>query len=173
MIHIFKKALSDKVCDTIIDRFYTNKKTQDDIFEMCELEHDDPLHKGLQDHVCKLGDQYLDMFDKDRMTPKTKALENFKIKKYDPEKKHSFPWHIDATDKESSTRFLAFLFYLNDSEAGTRFNSATIKAEKGNCLCFPPMWMFPHEGLQPTDKPKYIMSTYYHFVSREECDLKR
>ena len=175
MIHIFEKALSEEVCDMLIQKFEDNKNkhTDQEIFDQYELSQNDPIQESLQKHVTVLGTKYLDMHDKKRMTPKTMAFENFRIKRYDPDKEHSFPWHIDAANKESCTRYLAFLFYLNDSEAGTNFKNATVEAIKGNCLCFPPLWMFPHEGVKPKYKPKYIMSTYYHFISREVCDLKR
>ena len=175
MIHVFEKALAEDVCDILIKKFddHAKEHTDQEIFDQYELADDDPMRSGLIKHVNMLGTKYLDLYDKERMTPKTRAFENFRIKRYDPGKNHSFPWHIDAANKESCTRYLAFLFYLNDSEAGTIFKNATVEAIKGNCLCFPPMWMFPHEGVKPKYKPKYIMSTYYHFVSREVCDLKR
>ena len=31
-------------------------------------------------------------------------------------------------------------------------------------VIFPPMWMFPHEGEMPKKEPKFIMSTYSHFM---------
>ena len=57
------------------------------------------MQEPLQKHCSMLGTKYLDIYDKERMTPKTRAFENFRIKRYDPNKEHSFPWHIDAANK--------------------------------------------------------------------------
>jgi hypothetical protein len=67
---------------------------------------------------------------------------------------------------EDSTRYLAFLFYLNDNEAGTRFENFTVEPKMGSIVVFPPMWMFPHAGEMPDKTTKYIMSTYYHYDTR-------
>ena len=40
----------------------------------------------------------------------------------------------------------------------------SVPAEKGSVVVFPPMWMYPHEGEMPKEKPKFIMSTYFHFL---------
>jgi len=101
------------------------------------------------------------------MMPKKKKIEGIRMKRYLPNV-HSFPLHVDVANNKSCSRYLAFLIYLNNNEAGTKFytpeGNLTYEAKCGNILVFPPMWMFPHEGLMPTENKKYIMSTYYHYA---------
>jgi hypothetical protein len=30
----------------------------------------------------------------------------------------------------------------------------------GRLVVFPPLWLFPHAGLPPRDRPKYILHSY-------------
>jgi hypothetical protein len=65
-----------------------------------------------------------------------------------------------------ATRFLAFLFYLNDSDAGTEFplEGITVEAKQGRLVIFPPGLQWPHIGHEPRLGDKYIMSTYLHYI---------
>ena len=104
----------------------------------------------------------------DRFFPQFWGLEEFRIKRYNVGEDH-FGQHVDVGDLESSKRFLAFLFYLNDDfeGGGTLFRTPEpkyIKPVSGNVLVFPPTWQYPHEGMKVTKSPKYIMSTYLHYV---------
>ena len=104
----------------------------------------------------------------DRFFPERYGLEEFRIKRYN-EGVDYFAQHVDVGDLNSSRRFLAFLFYLNDDyeEGSTLFktpNHRNIRPKEGHVLIFPPTWQYPHEGLAPKGKPKYIMSTYLHYV---------
>ena len=94
-----------------------------------------------------------------------KGLEEFRIKRY-REKGECFEKHVDVGDYQSAKRQLSFLFYLNDDfkGGGTKFNDKFITPHKGDILVFPPMWMFPHEGMPVTGGTKYIMSSYLHYT---------
>ncbi len=103
-----------------------------------------------------------------RFFPKQYGLEEFRIKCYNDEG-DCFRQHVDVGNLDSSRRFLAFLFYLNDDYEGgeTVFRTPdkkVIQPMKGNCLIFPPTWQYPHEGMPVTCGTKYIMSTYLHYV---------
>ena len=69
---------------------------------------------------------------------------------------------------DSARRFLAMFFYLNDVDKGgqTYFNNINykVKAKEGSVLCFPPTWMFPHEGKAPLSGDKWIVGTYLHYL---------
>ncbi len=99
--------------------------------------------------------------------PKPKQMEEFRVKRYEPETNDRFDEHIDAADYPSARRYLAFLFYLNDVQKGGqtefRFHGRMIRPEAGSVLVFPPTWEYPHIGLPPISGPKYIMSTYLHY----------
>lgn len=172
MIQMYEKVLPKEFCEHVMRKFDEdeNKDTSYDIFEQIELankSHWEKEHKDLIDLTKGIALHYTKRYDPLNLLPKKRRIESFRIKRYEPNK-HSFPLHADAISSESCTRYIAFLFYLNDNEAGTKFHTPdeqfTYEAQQGNILVFPPMWMFPHEGLMPTKTRKYIMSTYFHYV---------
>ena len=97
--------------------------------------------------------------------PETYALEGFRIKAYRSGTGDCFPLHTDSGSREMSTRFLALLFYLNDSDAGTEFplENLMVEARQGRVVIFPPGLQWPHRGLEPQQGDKYILSTYLHY----------
>ena len=103
-----------------------------------------------------------------RFFPQRFGMEEFRIKCYN-EGEDCFSPHVDVGDLNSSRRFLAFLFYLNDDFEGgnTVFklpDKKVYKPETGTVLMFPPTWQYPHEGKPVISGTKYIMSTYLHYV---------
>ena len=103
-----------------------------------------------------------------RFFPSEYGFEEFRIKRYNTDE-DSFGPHVDVGDLNSSRRFLAFLFYLNDDfEGGTTVfktpDTHIIKPTVGEVLMFPPTWQYPHEGRPVKSGTKYIMSTYLHYV---------
>jgi hypothetical protein len=101
--------------------------------------------------------------------PTNYAFEDARMKKYEANDLDQFGWHVDVGDKHSAERFLVMFTYLNDVEEGghTRFQSEidfTIQPKQGRIVIFPPMWMYPHIGEKPISGPKYIISTYVHYV---------
>lgn len=174
MIQVYANILPKDFCENLIHKFdaLQNKDTTHSMFDQAEMfprsewkEETDALIntvKRVAEHYYKIHDLY-------NMMPQKNRIEGFRIKRYEPNK-HSFPLHVDVTNAETCTRYLGFLFYLNDNDAGTKFygpdgtDPLTIEAKQSNMLVFPPMWMFAHEGIMPTKSPKYIMSTYFHYV---------
>ena len=108
-------------------------------------------------------------WDKHNCLPNVYSAEGIRIKCYRPGV-HEFKLHIDQGTRESSSRFIAVLMYLNDSEAGTEFplEGYTVAARTGRIVMFSPSWQFPHRGLMPQDSTKYIMSTYLHFIPEHD-----
>ena len=103
-----------------------------------------------------------------RYFPERFGIEEFRIKCYN-EAQDCFSPHVDIGDINSSKRFLAFLFYLNDDFEGgnTVFKlpeKQIIKPITGDVLMFPPTWQYPHEGKPVISGTKYIMSTYLNYV---------
>ena len=110
-------------------------------------------------------DAYLKHYDI-KLFPENYAWEQFRMKKYDADQ-GEFREHIDATNLESSKRFLVFFVYLNDGDGGgTTFtkNNLTIQRETGKLIMFPPLWTHPHKGDMPVGNPKYIIGSYLHFL---------
>lgn len=96
-------------------------------------------------------------------SPKTSDLV---LKRYRAGTDERFQVHFDSIN-EVCNRYLVFLWYLNDVQAGgeTRFPQLklSIPARRGSLLMFPPYWLYQHEGLPPLSEDKYILSTYLLF----------
>lgn len=139
--------------------------------EMNLNEYEPQLGQFFGRKIKKLVEKYQDLHcpTGDRFFPQFYGLEEFRIKRYNTDG-DSFKQHVDVGDLNSSRRFLAFLFYLNDDYegGGTLFKTPDpkyIKPKQGDVLVFPPTWQYPHEGMAVTKAPKYIMSTYLHYVA--------
>ena len=104
--------------------------------------------------------------------PKKYGFEDVRMKRYDNNDKDQFGWHTDVGDYASARRFLVMFYYLNDVIVGgeTAFDDKVseyylkVKPKQGRIVMFPPMWMYPHKGLKPISNPKYIISTYAHYL---------
>ena len=172
-IRVVDNVLTSDQCDTLIDFLETSPhlwyETPTRLIEVGIWNVHNPLRQpltdSLMDVVREQHNNYSSRWDPLNMMPKRYATEGFRVKLYKPYE-HEFKLHVDQGDQETATRFLAFLFYLNDSEAGTEFPeyNLTVEAKKGRVTMFPPMWMYPHRGIMPTLKNKYIMSTYLFYV---------
>lgn len=118
--------------------------------------------------VRQVYDHYKSVVDSS-FFPQQFAFEDARLKRYEANDHDQFGWHIDVGDKASSSRYLVMFAYLNDVEEGgeTEFQSDfefTVKPVRGRMVVFPPMWMFAHRGKKPISGPKYILSTYLHYV---------
>ena len=97
--------------------------------------------------------------------PKLSLLEEFRVKRYKTGGVERFDEHVDVASYDTARRCLAFLFYLNDNDGKTVFtrHGLSISPMCGRVVVFPPTWEYPHAGLAPSTKTKYIMSTYLHY----------
>ena len=104
-----------------------------------------------------------------------RAFEHLKVKKYDATEdgRDRFPLHVDAYSVKTSVRVLAFLWYLNDVDAGgeTRFPrlGVSIPPRAGRLVVMPPHWMFEHTGEPPTSNDKYIVTSYLNLYEPEDA----
>ena len=104
--------------------------------------------------------------------PKEYGFEDVRMKRYNNDDQDQFGWHTDVGDYASARRYLVIFYYLNDVEEGgeTAFDDKVsgyylkVKSKQGRIVMFPPMWMYPHKGLKPISNPKYIISTYMHYL---------
>jgi len=177
-IHIYESVLESDICDFLIslyeqvadkhERHENEGKpnfTQFNLTENRELSSEiNQVHSHIIKKVFEYRDKYYEFID-NRVFPQEHALEQFRIKKYNPGGEDRFDTHVDVTNYESARRFLSFMWYLNDVEVGgnTVFKDVRIQPKKGTLIVFPPLWMFPHKGESPISGPKYIMSTYLHY----------
>mgnify|MGYP000291520223 FL=1 len=176
-----QNALPDDVCKRLIEKFEKHPEDETiqrdtETYKFRELEitqleefaseRDILVHSasGLMKHYKKeMGVKFF---------PENYVLEGLRIKKYNPH--DQFDWHVDVGDANTCKRFMTIFWYLNTVEVGghTAFdwenddeNSIIIEPKEGSALMFPPMWMFPHKGEPPMSGPKYIVSTYAHYIS--------
>ena len=177
-IHIYENALEPDICNFLISLFdqvpdkherYENDGkpnfTQFNFTENRELTSEvNQVHNHIIKNIFEYRDKYYEFVD-ERVFPKEHALEQFRIKKYEPNGIDQFDTHVDVIDHASSRRFLSFMWYLNDVESGgqTIFKDIQIQPKQGTLIMFPPLWMFPHKGEPPISGPKYIMSAYLHY----------
>tara|TARA_B100002019_G_scaffold277699_2_gene277775 strand:+ start:273 stop:809 length:537 start_codon:yes stop_codon:yes gene_type:complete len=177
MIRQYANVLSADLCDWLIDTFneseHAHKHQQTKVMDFVEYnftENKSNLMGGEEKHqeVAKalkkaLRDYMAEM--KVTIFPEVGGVEAFRVKRYLKNSSQDFKLHIDCANKASSQRFLAFLFYLNNSDGETEFTRQGLKATpiQGSVLIFPPTWEYPHIGHPTKDNDKYIMSTYLHY----------
>ena len=170
-------TLDKQSCEDLITCYYANEtkhvKRQNSVQNFTELNYneraDDYMMNCLVRKIRTLVNIYTDHNPTGgRFFPSRYGFEQFRIKCYNDDA-DCFSPHVDVGDANSSKRFLAFLFYLNDNFDGgfTEFrlpDKKVIKPEQGSVLMFPPTWQYPHEGKPVTAGTKFIMSTYLHYV---------
>jgi len=178
LIQIHEEALEPNVCDFLVNLFDTQFEFQEKIendrrpnftqFNLTEnrelSEEVNNVQNYLIQKTLEYRDSYYEFMNKG-VFPESHAFEHYRIKRYSPEENEAFDTHVDVQDYETARRFLAFMWYLNDVEAGgqTEFIDLTVVPKRGTLIIFPPMWMFPHRGLEPNSNSKYILSTYLHY----------
>jgi hypothetical protein len=95
--------------------------------------------------------------------PTKVGFEKLRLKRYLPGGEDKFPVHVDVMSEEESRRFLTAILYLNTPGGGeTTFPKLDISVAPapGRMVVFPPLWLFPHAGLPPRGRPKYILHRY-------------
>ena len=120
---------------------------------------DGTLSKKLGDLIITCFETYREEIKQAEFIGRT-GLKDFNIKRYI--KGDAFSLHCDNASKDTATRAVGILIYLNE-DSGTRFpfDNITIDAKAGRVLIFPPYWTHPHEGL-PAIKEKLIITSYLH-----------
>lgn len=125
-------------------------------------------YKKLNSVVVEQTKLYKEDWDSYKQTPTRYMIENYRTKKYEPNSEDEFPIHTDATRADTCQRYLACLFYLNDSDGGTEFVKplhTVVPAKQGRLVMFPPSWQWVHRGVPCTNKNgKYILSTYLSYI---------
>ena len=169
MVKVYDNILSCDTCQSLIELFKTNspKFTTNNCLS-CTLVN---VNQVSQDTVRFLAPYVAELYErykkdiKNKYPPPLKFLEDFRIKEYDTSGNQKFDEHVDITDSYTSTRAIAFLFYLNDNDGNTLFplQDLNIQPVSGRVVIFPPTWEYPHQGLAPKSNPKYILNTFIHY----------
>jgi prolyl 4-hydroxylase len=169
MIHVSHGALSPEHCARLIDRFEASAELETcrregghsfmqlDITQAWPDEHE----IALQTFLAHFHDYQANV--RGHFWPPHIAFEHLRVKRYLPNGRDEFPPHVDVMDQRSARRFLTGMIYLNAPAGGeTVFPhlDLSITPETGKLLVFPPLWLFPHAGLPPRSRSKYILQTY-------------
>lgn len=191
LIRVYDNVLSPEKCKYFIDKFESNSqmhsvqdntaKSNRDLATLTKIDMasrpDSPFLEDI-DFLIKTILDCASLYKKDVLTaenqqwPKNYGVESPKIKRYLPNSSDEFPDHVDVANVETSMRFLVMFIYLDDNEKGE--TALTLKddvfissCKKGSCLVFPPYWPWLHCGRKVIDKPKYIIGSYLHHVSKK------
>lgn len=170
----YQDVIPSSFCDALINVFEEDpqKKVVDNdykpFFTELNLRHHTDVFNQIVKIVVPVIERYQQEFpEQTRFWPKELALEEFRIKRYNSNTGEQFADHVDVASLDSSKRYLAFLFYLNDDFVGgeTLFlPDKQVQPVKGSVIVFPPTWQYPHAGLPLISGTKYIMSTYLNFT---------
>lgn len=180
-IQAFPEVVGPNLCHTLIDLFENHPKAQRKVYNdghpnfrdlsLQRIPAAKPYLSVLQQALQQAFQRYVLALPREVTThfPAQFTLEEFRIKRYLPGGLERFDTHVDVQDYQSARRFLAFLLFLNTVDAGgeTVFHleqEYTFQPQMGTMLVFPPTWSFPHRGVAPKSGPKYIFSSYLHFV---------
>ena len=177
--------LSIELCDQLVSIYDQNPslhtiKTQGaDHFRFSQLNLtaacDQPIiaaaHQLVVKQIVPAIKQYhidVDALDADTRLPTRYGFEEIRINRTENNGRDGFGLHTDVGDYASARRFITALFYLRDNEIGgdAAFPELGIsfKPTKGAMLIFPSTWQYLHCGYKPIDQPKYIMTTFCHYV---------
>jgi len=175
-VHVYPNVLPHKVCDELVSYFEENEDKHESInnggcpnFTQLNLtrskENCEYIHNFLIRTTLEYKNKYYQYF-LDYPLPDKHSFEEFRIKRYNANSDDRFDTHVDVINHSSARRFLSFFWYLNTVENGgnTVFDHGQIKPCKGSLVVFPPLWMFPHRGESPISGPKYLLSTYLHYL---------
>lgn len=177
-IFVYDKVISETACSEIIEKFkesnkkflgrttsgISDKKKSKEVYidknDLYWKQIDDMLFEVYRDFAAS----YLSTFPWVNMRYRDKG---YFIKKY--EKGHGyFGTHVDVSCLKNSKRMLVMIIYLNTLEEGgeTNFDYLNVKVAPvtGRLLIFPPMWMYPHQGLKPLSDHKYTVNTFLEFI---------
>lgn len=184
-VSYYDNVLPKEMCQEIIDKFEASPDQQEETLldghrsfkEINITKHYDDW-KLYQDKLLDVMQGYLGRYmvqfgiDK-KSWPENVGYEQFRMKRYLPNDKDEFAFHVDVGNYQSARRFLVFFWYLNDVEEGgeTAFQQnqqapieMKVKPQAGRLLIFPPLWTHPHIGMRPISGPKYIIGGYLHYV---------
>jgi hypothetical protein len=145
-----------------MDLFISNKEDWKDIDKLLF----EKLRKSLEKyvyHVENIGEVNINHFDKNTITGNTELRDfGYQVQKY--EKNSGFyKWHSDIKTSDNNTRFVTFLFYLNDVDEGgeTLFINGKVKPKAGRLVLFPSTWTYMHKGSVPISDNKYILTGWF------------
>ena len=170
-VKTYDGRLSPEQCQALIDRFEAapdlhEGKRAEDSYSFVQLS----VSRHWPDVEAQTARIFLTCLQQYRQSlaigaywPSNPASEEIRLKRYLPGGRDNFPPHVDAMDEFTAKRFITAILYLNDPGGGeTVFPGldVSVAPAPGRVVVFPPLWIFPHAGLPPRERAKYIVHGY-------------
>jgi prolyl 4-hydroxylase len=180
-IKIYERTLSPERCQALIDRFEAapelhERKVEDGSYSFMQLS----VSRHWKDVEAEIGQiiigcirQYWKSLEIGPFWPAKPVSEELRLKRYLPDGRDSFPPHVDVMDDSNSRRLVTAILYLNDPGGGeTVFPDLDISVPPaaGRLAVFPPLWLFPHAGMPPRDRAKYILHAYLWYPPGSQAE---
>ena len=189
-IKVYDNALTDEFCDSAvkeIDRFidrsedftkftdYVKKdkdKSRNDISIFPgHFESSKWLVEGIEDSLHKHYDLYCDEYSVGG-TSFNDAYKNLpKLQKSSLDGGFC-TWHSEQGAGGSASRFLVWMFYLNDVEKGGKtefyWYDLQFKPTKGQLLIWPASFTHTHRAAPDLKEDKYIATGWFHYPEEKE-----
>jgi prolyl 4-hydroxylase len=170
-VKAYERALSPEQCQALIDKFEADsalhqRKQAEGSYSYVQLSvsrHWPEVESQVARIMMTCIQQYWQALDIGSYWPAKPQAEEIRLKRYLPDGRDNFPAHVDVMDDADSRRFVTAILYLNDPGGGeTIFPGLDVRVPPvpGRLVVFPPLWLFPHAGLPPRDRPKYILHSY-------------
>ena len=183
-VSYYDDVIPKDLCRTMIEKFETNVDQQEDTIlegHRCFKEINITKYeewKPMQDKLFGALQFVLGIYAKqwkidEKILPEELGYEQFRMKRYLPNDRDEFRFHVDVQSYATARRFLVAFWYLNDVEEGgeTAFQAHSsepitlkVQPKQSRMLLFPPLWTHPHMGMKPISGSKYIVGTYLHYV---------
>jgi len=170
-VKVYESTLSPGRCQALIDKFEAasalhERTPAERAFRFVELNvsrYWPEVEEEIFGIMMSCIRRYWETLEVGPYWPKKVDAEKIRLKRYLPDGRDRFPPHVDVMNSEESRRFLTAILYLNDPGGGeTIFPGLDISVTPapGRMVVFPPLWLFPHAGLPPRGRPKYILHRY-------------
>lgn len=170
-VKAYDNTLSPEQCQALIDRFeaasdlHERKQAEGSysFVQMSVSRHWPEVETQVARVMMTCLQQYWQAMGIGPYWPEKPLAEEIRLKRYLPDGRDAFPPHVDVMDDGDSRRFVTAILYLNQPGGGeTVFPGldVSVPPAPGRLVVFPPLWLFPHAGLPPRDRPKYILHSY-------------
>jgi len=164
-IYVAEQALSDDVCQNMIERFEQAKEEQRSTDLVISgkthwKDIDQALFTSLASGIRFMRQQH--PFFGGRFKDFGYAIQRTSPGEY-------FHWHVDSGSHSFSDRQLVAIWYLNDvpgpgGETEFKHQDIKIKPACGKLVLFPPFWTHEHRGVKLEEGVKYIATTWVLFA---------
>ena len=170
--------IDEKLCDSIIDYFHSNKCVQGQIGNRVQLNvknsKDIPIQPDnnfypfgdYRNYLQSFLEQYVEKYDMLKGYARFNINTSYNIQYYEPGK--GYPSLHYERSSISPTRILSYMLYLNTvtDKGGTEFpfQNIILAANKGDLIIWPADFTHPHKGIISPTQEKYIATGWFELI---------